>query len=72
MSDVKKNIIGIHRPIICKKCGHRVGYLKVKPELQKLLDKKSRKETWVWIFVIALITQFISQIISDLVLGYFK
>jgi DNA-directed RNA polymerase subunit RPC12/RpoP len=59
---------GINTPIICKKCGHRVGFLKIKPEFKKLLESKNKKETWAWIFFVALITQLISQIISDLIL----
>ncbi len=70
MSNPKKNITGINKAIVCKKCGHHVGYIKLKPALQALLDKKNRKETWFWIFMVALATQFISQIISDVVLRY--
>jgi len=71
MKNVAEHLIdkakaGIHKAIICKKCGHKVGYLKLKPALQDLLNKKNRKETIVWIFVIALVTQIISDIIIDL------
>ena len=68
----KKNKAGIHRPIVCRKCGHKVGFLRMSPALKDILDKKNRKETWVYIFLIALATQVISQIFSDVVLGYFK
>ena len=65
MQNVKKNII------ICKGCGRKIPFnIRLKPAIKELLDKKNIKETWLWIFVIALITQFISQIISDVVLKY--
>ncbi len=64
----QKNKAGIHRPIICKKCGHKVGFLRISPTLKDILDKKNRKETWLYIFLIALITQLISQLFSDIVL----
>lgn len=67
----QKNKAGIHRPIICSKCGHKVGFLRLTPALKEILDKKNRKETWVYIFAIALVTQIISQIISDIVLGHY-
>ena len=54
---------GINRPIICKKCGHKIGYVKLKPELLELMKKGKRKETWFYIFLIALATQFISDVI---------
>lgn len=63
-----KNKAGIHRPIICKKCGHKVGFLRMSPAMKEILDKKNRKETWVYIFAIALATQIISQLFSDIVL----
>ena len=65
---------GISKIIICKKCGHRVGQLRMKPAMLELLNKKNRKETIAWIFVIALITQVLSEGIIALaggVLGYF-
>ncbi len=65
------NKAGINRPIICKKCGHRVGFLKINPALLDIIKNKNKKETWFWIFTIALITQFISQIISDAVLRHY-
>lgn len=66
MSNIKRDIVGVHRAIICKKCGHKVGTLKMKPALQDLLDKKNRKETWMYIFMIALTTQVISDIIINI------
>jgi len=72
MSTIKKT--GINKPIICKKCGHRVGFLRLKPALQELLNKKNRKETFMWIFVIALVTQILAEGMVALVggtLGYF-
>ncbi len=56
---------GIQKPIVCKKCGHRVGYLKIKPAAYAMLKKQKNRETFAWIFGIALITQVIAQIISD-------
>ena len=67
---VKELKSGIHKPIICRKCGHRVGTIKLKPELLELIKAKNRKQTWFYIFLIALVTQFISQIISDVILKY--
>ena len=58
---------GITKPIICKKCKHRVGFIRMKPALQELLNKKNRRETFAWIFLIALITQLLSDIIINLV-----
>lgn len=52
---------GINRPIICSKCRHKIGYLKIKTRL--------RMKVWAWIFVLATITQIISEIIGRLVLG---
>lgn len=67
----QKNKAGVHRPIICKKCGHKVGFLRMTPVMKEILDKKNRKETWLYIFMIAMITQIVSQILSDLLLGHF-
>ena len=64
----KKLKSGINKPLICKKCGHRMGYLKLKPAMKELFNQKNRKETILMIFVIALVTQFISQIIIDLII----
>lgn len=58
---------GINKPIICKKCKHRVGYIKMKPAMYQLLEKKKRTETFTWIFLIALSTQILSDIIIDIV-----
>ncbi len=69
MESNDKNKAGVHRPIICRKCGHKVGFLRMTPALKDILDKKNRKQTWAVIFLIALITQLISQILSDLFLG---
>ena len=71
MSNIKKDIAGVNRAIICKGCGKRVGFIKLKPALQELLDKKNRKQTWFYIFLIALGTQLIAQIMSDLTLKSF-
>lgn len=60
---------GINQPIICSKCGHKVGYVRLKPALYKMLENKNKAETWTYIFAIALATQIISQIISDLLLN---
>lgn len=65
MSEIKKNII------VCKGCGRKIPFnIHFKPALKELLDKKNRKETWVWIITIAMATQLISQLISDYVLHY--
>lgn len=57
-------------PIICKKCGHKVGYVRIeKPyELEKWLKKKKYR-IWLWILIGAVATQIVSEIIGRLVLG---
>lgn len=72
MPAIKKDIAGVSRAIICRKCNHRVGYIRLKPEILELIKSKKRKQTWFYIFLIALFTQFISQIISDVVLRNFN
>ena len=67
MSTTKK--VGVNKPIICKKCGHRVGNLRMKPAMYELLAQKNRKETLVWIFIIALSTQFLSDVIISSISG---
>ena len=52
---------GINRPIICKGCKRRVGYVKIKTRL--------KVKMWAWIFVLALVTQIISEILGRVVLG---
>lgn len=71
MSNIKKDIAGLTRPIICKRCGKRLGFIKLKPALQKLLENKNKKETWAYIWLIAFVTQFVTQFISDIVLRHF-
>ena len=66
MSTDKKNI---GKVIICKRCGHRVGVLRIKPELKELLKKRGRQETFIWIMAVALVTQVIAQVISDWIFG---
>lgn len=55
------------KEIRCKKCGHRVGMLRMKPAMIELLNKKNRKETFIWIFAIAVITQVLSEGIIDII-----
>lgn len=55
---------GISKPIICKKCGHKVGY--VKPKI------RFRIKFIIYISVLAFILQLTTQIITDLLLTYFK
>ena len=31
---MKKQKSGIHKALVCKKCGHRMGYLRVTPRLK--------------------------------------
>ena len=58
---------GISKIIICKKCGHRVGQLRMKPAMLELLNKKNRKETFTLIFMIACVTQLLSDVIIDII-----
>jgi hypothetical protein len=55
---------GIHRPIICRKCGHRVGYIKSKIRF--------RIKFIIYIVLLAFILQFVTQLMTDLLLTYFK
>lgn len=64
-NNMKQLKSGINRPIVCRKCGHKVGYLKVNPKIYDLFKKSKRKETFGWIFLIAFITQLLSDIILD-------
>ncbi len=68
MPNIKKDNLGINRPIICKRCGYKIGHLRIKPALMSILEKSNRKETWFYIFAIALTT----QIISDLIINILK
>ena len=34
MATIKERKPGINHPIRCKKCGHRVGFVKIKPRLK--------------------------------------
>ena len=58
---MKKDKPGINRPLRCRKCGHRVGYVKLK--------RRFRVRMLFWIFILALITQLISEIVGRLVFG---
>ena len=60
----KKNKSGINKPIVCRKCGHRVGYVTIKPRFKfKMI---------LWIFIGALVTQLISEVIGRILLGDYK
>jgi hypothetical protein len=57
--------------IKCKGCGRKIPFnIRFKPAIKELFDKKNRKQTWVWIFIIAVITQVIAQFLSDLFFRY--
>lgn len=58
---MKKSKAGINRAIICKGCGKRVGYVRLKTRF--------KLKIWAWIFVLALVTQILSEIIGRVVLG---
>lgn len=56
-----KGKAGINRPIICKKCGHRVGYVKIKTRFKvKML---------AWIVVFALVLEIVAEFVGRLVFG---
>ena len=61
MIQKKKDKPGINRALKCRKCGHKVGYVRLKTRF--------RVKVWLWIFVLALITQILSEIVGRLVLG---
>jgi DNA-directed RNA polymerase subunit RPC12/RpoP len=46
------------KPIICKKCGHKIGF--VRPKI------KFNRKIITYIFILALITEIIAQLVSDL------
>ena len=60
----KKDKPGINRAIICKKCGHRVGHVKIK--------QRFKWNVFLWIFVIALVTQTISEVVGRLLFGDYQ
>lgn len=57
---------GIHKPLICKKCGHKVGYVRIKWRLQAKLIAIG--------FGIGIIVQIPAQLVADIIskniLGY--
>lgn len=55
---------GIHKPIICRKCGHKVGF--VKPKI------RFRIKFIVYVAIVAFLLQFITQLMTDLLLTYLK
>ena len=60
----KKNKAGINRPIICKRCNKRVGYIRIKPRFKWMMI--------FWIGVFAIVTQIISEVIGRILLGDYK
>ena len=58
---IKKNKSGINKAIICKKCGHRVGFVRIK--------SRFKLKMMFYIFVLAVITQLVADIISKTLLG---
>ena len=59
-----KNKSGINKALICRKCGHKVGYVTIKPRFKfKMI---------MWLFIGALITQLISEVIGRILLGDYK
>ena len=52
---------GINSPIVCRKCGHKIGYVKLKPKFnQKII---------LWGAIFAIATEIIAQIIAQGILG---
>ena len=45
----------------CRKCGHKVGYVKMK--------RRFRVRVFFWIFIIALVTQILAEVVGRLVFG---
>ena len=60
--DIKNlvNRTGKPKPIICKKCGHKVGY--VRPKI------RFRIKLLFYICVVAFLIQFITQLMTDYLL----
>jgi DNA-directed RNA polymerase subunit RPC12/RpoP len=54
----KNKKAGISRPIRCRKCGHKVGYVKIK--------RRFKVQFIFWLLLISIGAQFAGQIISDL------
>ena len=61
---VKKDKPGINRPIICSRCKKRVGYIRIKTRF--------RVNIIFWIFVLALVTQIISEVVGRFIFGDYK
>ena len=56
----KEKRSGINKALICKKCGHKVGYVSLK--------WRFRTKLIFWGVVIAIGTQFFAQLFSDYVI----
>ena len=61
---MKKDKPGINRALKCRKCGHKVGYVRIK--------RRFRMNVLFWFFVIALITQVLSEIVGRAVFGDYQ
>ena len=57
----KKDKPGVNRALRCRKCGHKVGYVKMK--------RRFRVRVFFWIFIIALVTQILAEVVGRLVFG---
>ena len=61
---MKKDKPGINRALRCRKCGHKVGYVRMK--------RRFKANVLFWFFVIALVTQIISEVVGRLAFGDYR
>ena len=64
MSVAKRDKAGINRAIICKRCGKRVGFIRMK--------RRFKANVLFWFFVIALVTQIVSEVVGRLAFGDYR
>lgn len=59
---IKKS--GINQPLICKRCGKKIGTIKIKPRLYwKII---------FWALIIALLLQFITEVLANYGASFLK
>ena len=60
----KLQVSGIHKAIVCKKCGHKLGYLRIKRNI--------KWKTIRWAIGLAFVFEFISNLIVFLIFLIFR
>jgi len=59
---VLKKKAGINRPIVCRNCGKRVGYVKIRTRF--------KLKMFLYIMLLALAMQFVAEGIIQLIFGF--